>query len=1009
VNEMKKFFKCFFRLFFLFWIPLLTCNPLSASSLVSNDSVYDWRFWKNENLKSLDSWGDSDSDVRDLLAVYEKEVGDTISFRIDLMDMRADSSSNIYFAIDYKSGGTTELIMGNQTFVSDIAWDLLFVLDDSGAEALFDPDFNSHPEYLTHIVLDDQLDFLEFSIAKTALAGWNGQPFRMQAIVTRKNSTFISDKTGPVSTDSSCGRAKLVLVFGNMFYAIGPQGISKYDGFAFDPAARPGERRGSKYLFDAVEKYSLPLTIGDVRPDVMAGNEYLRINDRIRRLTGAGLFDAPGSLTYGHFMPWQPNDVNALAIRYAREFRQKFGLPDSPVFAPYEGMLRVGDLETIRQAGYSAVLSGQYGYWFGWITDWSDAVAVKKWHDEMKKIHLANGVNLLFGMVGPIWDPRWGEMTGGLYDRDKFIGTDRGLHLWWRRMLMDLAEDPDQEKYIVLGSDIGFTDWYYKDVTENNCRWIAYHPWIETTTFSDLLQRNWTPVDHGDLGLAPDEPMDRFTAQGDMHYNTYFWQFYHGGISDGHSPLVAQGDTIEAYFDYVPFLRNGQRIPSNLKMGDDKTSGTIIYETLHNLRAAPDNNLTRLAWMSYFSDIGEQTFHTQTLYKPGEPGDGTGGKYLDPAARIRANLLGQVNKIVAAAHWADEAAKGELTDSTICSSQDLDLDGENEYILKNNKVFAIFENDGGRMEYGFACHPSVGPIQLVAPTYQLGLVLFGRTNYEEGELPAENPALGETAFEEAEYRNQVFTVVHDDKSITFTSPDGRISKTFTLNNNKIDAHYIVTDLDYLVLGSGLAVNVANMYSGQNWLKKVGKVETPEGLGARVTDGGYARISLLGTGYHRLDSFIDSPVREEMKERLDPSSYPPGHGLFFPYHVITEPHFGSGEFTLSLTLSAELPAIIGTSWDEFQFTGEIYQNYPNPFTVETVISYKLQQDSEVEINILNLQGQLLTTLEKTHQNAGVHQVIWNGTNDSGRPLSAGLYFYQLRSGKSVQTKKMFLLR
>ncbi|MFA6126613.1 MAG: FlgD immunoglobulin-like domain containing protein [Bacteroidales bacterium] len=1006
---MKRYFNFLISLLFLFWIPFLNCHPLSTSSPSSNDTVYNWRFWNKETLKSLDAWGDSDGDSRDLLAIYEKEASDTISFRVDLMDLRADSSLNIYFAIDCKPGGNTELVKGNQTFVTDIAWDLLFVLNDSGAKALLDPGFNDHPEYLTHVVLDYQLDFLEFSIAKMAFIGWNNKPFQMQAIVNKKNTALISDKTGPVFTDSSCGRAKLVLAFGNMFYAIGPQGISKYDGFAFDPTARPGERRGSKYLFDAVEKYSLPLTIGDVRPDVMAGNEYLRVNDRIRRLTGAGLFDAPGSPFYGYFMPWQPDDVNALAIRYSKDFRQKFGLADSPVFAPYEGMLRVSDLETIRQAGYSAVFSGQYGYWFGWITDWSDAVSVKKWHDAFKKIHLANGVNLFFGTVGPMWDPRWGEMTGGLYDRDKFIGTDRGLHQWWRRILMDLAEDPDQEKYIVLGSDIGFTDWYYQDVTENNCRWIAYHPWIEATTFSDLLQRNWTPVDHGDLGLAPDEPMDRFTTSGDMHYNTYFWQFYYGGISDGHSPLVAQGDTIEAYFDYVPYLRNGQRIPSNLKMGDDKTTGTIVYQTLHNLRAAPDNNLTHLAWMSYFMDIGEQTFHTQTLYKPGELGDGTGGKYLDPAARIRANLLGQVNKIVAAAQWADEAAKGELSDSTICSSQDLELDGENEFILKNNKVFAIFENDGGRMEYGFAFHPSVGPIQIIAPTYQLGLVLFGRTNYEEGELPAENPALGETAFEEAEYRDQVFTVVHDDKSITFTSPDGRINKTFTLDNNTIDAHYIINDLDYLVLGSGLAVNAANMYSGQNWLEKVGKVEMPEGLGARVTDGGYAKISVMGTGYQRLDSFIDSPVREEMMERLDPSSYPPGHGLFFPYHVITEPHFGSGEFTLSLTLSAELPAIEGTSQVEFQITDEIYQNYPNPFNDETLIKYQLQQDSEMEINILDLQGQLLTTLEKTYQNSGIHQVIWNGADASGKPLPAGLYFYQLRSQKAVLIKKLFLFR
>ena len=65
-------------------------------------------------------------------------------------------------------------------------------------------------------------------------------------------------------------------------------------------------------------------------------------------------------------------------------------------------------------------------------------------------------------------------------------------------------------------------------------RWMASHPWIEVTTLSDLLKRNWTPIDHGDLGLAPDQPLERYPGEGDMHYNTYFWQFYYGGISDGH-------------------------------------------------------------------------------------------------------------------------------------------------------------------------------------------------------------------------------------------------------------------------------------------------------------------------------------------------------------------------------------------------------------------------------------------------------------------------------------------
>ena len=50
--------------------------------------------------------------------------------------------------------------------------------------------------------------------------------------------------------------------------------------------------------------------------------------------------------------------------------------------------------------------------------------------------------------------------------------------------------------------------------------------------------------------------------------------------------------------------------------------------------------------------------------------------------------------------------------------QDLDLDGEYEYIMSNDKVLAIFENDGGRLEYAFAYDTRYGPVQLVFPRHQ---------------------------------------------------------------------------------------------------------------------------------------------------------------------------------------------------------------------------------------------------------------------------------------------------
>ena len=63
---------------------------------------------------------------------------------------------------------------------------------------------------------EKEVDYVDFSIARVALAGWNGEPFTVQVIVTDNGDTQIADKTAPVSTDSTTGRAKVVLVFENM-------------------------------------------------------------------------------------------------------------------------------------------------------------------------------------------------------------------------------------------------------------------------------------------------------------------------------------------------------------------------------------------------------------------------------------------------------------------------------------------------------------------------------------------------------------------------------------------------------------------------------------------------------------------------------------------------------------------------------------------------------------------------------------------------------------------------
>jgi len=86
-----------------------------------------------------------------------------------------------------------------------------------------------------------------------------------------------------------------------------------------------------------------------------------------------------------------------------------------------------------------------------------------------------------------------------------------------------------------------------------------------------------------------------------------------------------------------------------------------------------------------------------------------------------------------------------------------------------------------------------------------------------------------------------------------------------------------------------------------------------------------------------------------------------------------------------------------------------RNYPNPFNPTTTISYSLKENSKVSFNIYNLKGQLVKKLVDEDMNAGFHNVVWNGKNESGRNVSSGIYFYKLQSDSFEQTKKMILIK
>jgi flagellar hook assembly protein FlgD len=88
---------------------------------------------------------------------------------------------------------------------------------------------------------------------------------------------------------------------------------------------------------------------------------------------------------------------------------------------------------------------------------------------------------------------------------------------------------------------------------------------------------------------------------------------------------------------------------------------------------------------------------------------------------------------------------------------------------------------------------------------------------------------------------------------------------------------------------------------------------------------------------------------------------------------------------------------------------LYTNRPNPFSRATSIGFRLGRDHAVTLTIYDPAGRLVRSLVSGNQSAGEHSALWDGRDDAGRAVGAGLYFYTLRTADSKTQRKMLMLK
>ena len=96
--------------------------------------------------------------------------------------------------------------------------------------------------------------------------------------------------------------------------------------------------------------------------------------------------------------------------------------------------------------------------------------------------------------------------------------------------------------------------------------------------------------------------------------------------------------------------------------------------------------------------------------------------------------------------------------------------------------------------------------------------------------------------------------------------------------------------------------------------------------------------------------------------------------------------------------------------------QLLHNYPNPFNSSTLIQYTVGVDPhqpdrslEVQMTTYNVLGQKIKTLVNETKMAGHYSIKWNGKDERNINVASGVYIYQLKTDKFIETQKMLLLR
>lgn len=846
--------------------------------------------WTHEDLLVLDEYnegGSQGADVyrtnasdssRDTVAFSFRDGGAAsaggdgrLYFRVDFMDLAPNAwqgQVDAYIVIDTGNPAVGERAVPNEVDIAtDMRWEAvvaaygqdfgsIFIdtnrgnntIDQFQNPASFGVISRGFGTGLDRIAWSSSYDAVEISVDRQHLidAGWGGNPDTLNFQVFSTMPNTIGSGSGDIpgrndirdtmyddwlasdfwrDQDNIRINGKLSSFFGRsgsndrnrnakvMLLAHGNQAIERAE------TAQGWVRRGTpavgySRLLETHEAYNAPLTL-HITPTLASALQWAKnpnagpwpsndgpsFNRAVKALVGAGKVSLVGSTFADHVPKYFLPEFNLANKQVAEKFLDTIYGDNQPaasrrIFWPAERVLDDETLTMIQGMGYDHTFADHMRHFVKWFGR-SNALSTSGY-----RLNEVNGMKIF-----PIHDVASDYLNSTL---------DEGTPLPVRQLLSRRSRSVTQDQVVVLWRDFDEFSSNAKAASyDANVRWLASRPWVRLVTAGQIvagqiqyprqdngqLVGTWGTVDQGtgrDLRQTAKDWVDWATRE---NYDNWFNQ------------LKTQTFTADSAFGRV-----GVDGHANAAWNAAKT--------------ATPGHLQDVARAVIGGAMFQTAFYLPNAGQANDLSKFSTGDYINPASLENQSLASFARNTQGQARFAKVYARVEQWNASAAAGtheavqEDVDLDGQNEYLLFNSRVFAVFEKKGGRMTAAWL-RDGTGKIWQVAGNF----ASYGNTDTED------EGASNETAFRTSGFKDwsaisgsaSSSTGVNADYNVTaapeggkgWTFTSGGVSKTITLPdaaNGRLAARYTLSGPDKLLVRFGLSPNLIDlMLRGQEGL------------------------------------------------------------------------------------------------------------------------------------------------------------------------------------------------